>query len=572
MKTLETRGGGGGRDLGFRLRSNFIKSTSLFTSFLILSLTNNIANAAGTPCSITPVMSETDLDSCIAEAPTDNSEFTITLGADFSITAQKSITDGKNITLISVDLANPATITRGSGFVGRLFGISTATPGGTTTFTVDSVIIDGGNPVAAADNQLIYSSGPGNATVNVVGNTILENNNSLSGGGAISLGGGSSELNITGNAQIINNVSGNDGGGIGIISNSNTLNIFGNVVIGGNTAGRGAGIYIAGVSAIATIGGGAKITNNTIATGNGAGLYLNSASGTLTISDAAISGNSTNYYGGGIYVLLGTLNLGSGAIVSGNTADLSGGGIYVRDAGTTIMSGGEISGNTANGNGGGVNIIGSTATFTMTGGTISGNTAANGGGVRADDSGTFIMAGGTINNNTATNGGGVYVGDGTLGGGAFGSGTFTLTGGNIVNNTAYADGGAIWVPHANLAYLTVGPSAVFSGNSAATYARMNPADQALYDAQISATSFSLPLPFNGYNNYDINYTSDLPTDICQHNSSLWADDANCVAAPGTGAEPFDLDNGAVSLVGFGCAVVIIVASVVFLRRKSIFML
>ena len=87
------------------------------------------------------------------------------------------------------------------------------------------------------------------------------------------------------------------------------------------------------------------------------------------------------YYGGGIYIMKGTVTLAEGAIISGNgDNDCIGGGVYVSDG----------------------------ARLNMTGGIISGNLASNGGGVYV--SGVFNMTGGVIAKNTGGYGGGVYVG------------------------------------------------------------------------------------------------------------------------------------------------------------------
>ena len=471
---------------------------------MFLCVQPDTASAAGTPCSITPVLTEADLDTCIAEAPTDNSEFDITLGANFNLATQKTIAAGKNITLASINPASPAILTRDAGFVGRMFFINVSGP---TTLTIDSVIIEGNNQPAAANNQLIHTVGTGEVTVNLTGNTILRNNyNAYAAyaGGAIFINGTGHKLNLSGNVQITNNTSGAGGGGIASTA-GNTLNMSGNVIVGGNSAGG---------------------------------------------------------YGGGISMTDSTFVMSSGT-VSGNTAGAAGGGVRV--SGTFIMTGGEISGNTAARYGGGVTLADSVvATFTMTGGKISGNTAVSstgrgGGGVRVGENNTFDMSGGVISDNASGNhGGGIQVDY---------DGIVNISGNaEISGNTSSFDGGGIWIEHDNLTNLTVGASAVFSGNSAATATRMNPADQALYNAQIFATSFSLPLPFNGYNNFDISYASDLSTDICQHNSSLWADDTKCVSVPGTGLFGGQVGGATISVLSLIVSGVMIV--VVWTHKKS----
>ena len=440
----------------------------------------DVVRAAGVPCSVTPVLSEVDLNTCIAEAPTDNSEFAITIGADFNITTQKTIAAGKNITLASVNPASPATLTRDPGFAGRLFGINIAAPN-VVTLTIDSVAIDGNNPTAVANNQLIYTTGTGDITVNLTGSTVLENNNSASDGGGIFMGGSVDVLNIGSNVRIVNNTTAAYGGGI--------------------RAGSG---------------------------------------GTINLLGGTIGGNTAANSGGGIRVQAGVeVNMYAGSTITGNTAGTNGGG--VSNIGIFNFYGGEISGNTANA-GGGVSVQGAAiaSKFNMPAGStgvIGGNTASVGGGVRIEAAGnTLDMAGGTIGDNTAENGGGVWKGEGTA----------NITGGTISGNIATMNGGGVYTEDYNL--LTVGTGAIFSGNRAAfSSPTRNPADNAVYAANILGINWTTPFT-QGYNNYDIN-----------HN---YAPDA-----PGTGAEPSGLGNGAVSLVGFGCAVVTIIVGMVCLGRR-----
>ena len=495
---------------------------------MFLCVEPDVVHAAGTPCSITPVLTEADLNTCVAEAPTDNSEFAITIGADFNITAQKNIVAGKNITLTSVDPSNPATLTRGPSFVGRLFNSNTAS---VAVLTIDSIIIDGNNPIATTNNQLVFTAGTGDVTINLIGNTVLKNNNSTSRGCAISLEGANHKLDIQDNVQITNNTSTASGAGIYSVG---AINMTGGT-ISYNTGYRGGGIYMdSGTSQLFNMTNSA-ISNNT-ATDNGGGIYI--ANGILNLnSGAIISNNIASNSGGGIRMTGGTqINMYAGSAISGNTAGNNGGGASIINI--FNLYGGEINGNTAGNGGGGVSVQGiGTAKLNIPAGStgvISGNSASVGGGVRIDEaiSNILDMAGGTISNNAADNGGGVYVG----------SGTANIVSGNVVGNIANVDGGGVYTE--DYGNLTVGANAIFSANRAATSSpTRDPAYDAVYATNILGTNWTTPFT-QGYNNYDINHDY-------------------APEAPGTGSVPSGLGNDAVSLMGFGCAVVTIIIGAIF---------
>lgn len=135
----------------------------------------------------------------------------------------------------------------------------------------------------------------------------------------------------------------------------------------------------------------------------------------------------------------GNLVLAAGAVLQNNnniTANGAGGGICVIVGSVEMQTGSKITGNQAE-QGGGVALVNILTTFTMSGGTISGNTAANtkgyGGGVYLG-SGTFTMTGGTITNNTANYGGGIYGNACKL---------LEMSGGSVTGNTATKWAGGI---------------------------------------------------------------------------------------------------------------------------------
>jgi len=445
----------------------------------------DVVHAAGTPCSITPVLTEADLNTCIAEAPTDNSEFAITIGADFNITTQKNIVAGNSITVSSDAITR--TLTRDTGFTGAFFSVPVA-----SALTISNIVLDGNKLNVVANNSIVINSG----SLTLGSGTVLQNN--------------------------ARNIYAGWGGGI---QSSGTLKIIGST-ISGNMANQGAGMYVTDgtVEIINSV-----ISGNAASPNGGGGITMRNEPTKLTVSGTIIEGNTGNY-GGGIWSV-GTVEIVD-STVKGNIAAASGGGMIIGYAASKLT--------VTN-----TNIVGNVAT-------------TNGGGMVVD--GAATISGSTISGNMASWGGGIYASQ------TPGMTAVAVSDTKISSNTAI-DGGGIWIDHASLSNLTVDAGVMFSGNSASTFSRMRPADQALYDAQIFATSFSLPLPFNGYNNYDIRYESDLLTDICQRNSSLWADDTKCVAAPNTGLFGGQANNLAVSALSLLASSAIIAA--IFIAPKLI---
>jgi hypothetical protein len=153
-----------------------------------------------------------------------------------------------------------------------------------------------------------------------------------------------------------------------------------------------------------------------------------------------------------------------------------------------------ISGNTVTDKGGGVYVLG--GNFDVTGGMISNNKAAIGGGVC--DDGAFTMSSGAISGNTAdSQGGGVYIG----------AGGFELSGGKITGNTAGYSGGGLWIAVEHLSKLFIYDGVTFSDNRASVAYNRDSAHNDIYSAYIGGR-VTWTSPFTqGYNNYDISYTS-----------------------------------------------------------------
>ena len=334
---------------------------------------------------------------------------------------------------------------------------------------------------------------------------------------------------ISGNTNI-------DGDGLGggvTISSDGVFELVGGV-ISGNIAGVGGGVYSEGVFKMSggeisnnqatklsddetdlpgSMGGGVfvtypgyielsggEISNNAAVYGGGVAVWwshFRMSGGSIATNKAAY--NSTAGIGGGVYLCDSSFDM-SGGMITHNLAASAGGGAYLARS-SFILSDGQISNNTANDSGGG--IFQYSGTFSVIGGAISYNTAVRGGGGGVcNHEGQFSLNGGEISGNTAVLGGGVYLGgDG---------GYIELLDGMILDNVASNNGGGVWVTNtdtvADFERLYVSEPVTFSGNRAkAAYSRDIMHDT-VYGNQIKGTQWSAFLT-QGYNNYDISYTS-----------------------------------------------------------------
>lgn len=149
-------------------------------------------------------------------------------------------------------------------------------------------------------------------TFTMYGGTINNNHSATDAGGVMVWGGGA--MNIDG-GTIRDNTA--DGSGGGICTNSNEFKISGNSVIENNTAVMGGGVFYHGYSSSnMTISESARISGNT-ATGNGGGIYFKNE-GTLTMNGGSISGNTTTGDGGGVYFGGDTFSISGNLDISGN--------------------------------------------------------------------------------------------------------------------------------------------------------------------------------------------------------------------------------------------------------------
>ena len=253
-----------------------------------------------------------------------------------------------NVTLPVEIVGNNFTITAASGQ--QHFYLL----GGATTFTLDSVVLDGAGAgggirayfpgdmtiidstfenihgTAQFGGALRFSTG----TLNITGST-FENNHATPGnaqGGALYATG---TINIS-DSQFIGNSAGDQGGAI--LMNGGELNLT-NVLISGNTAharnGGGISVFSDTLPTEVNLNSGTVIDSNTAA-GDGGGISVVQVNqdSTLNINAGAVISNNQAANGGGVRVGLwngnSTLNLNGGQIVD-NNATGAGGGVFVEE-------------------------------------------------------------------------------------------------------------------------------------------------------------------------------------------------------------------------------------------------
>lgn len=378
------------------------------------------------------------------------------------------------------------------------------------TFTMSGGIISGntasnGGGVLNSAGDFIMSGGE------------ISNNTVTSGGGGVHIVGSSGSSNSTDNRP---NIPGAipPPDNITIIPappREGTFTMSGGIISSNISAGDGGGVL--NVSKFTMNGG---IISDNIASRGGGGVY-NWGYGAFSMKEGVISGNSANY-GGGVYNgnfpssgisvpnEVGTFTMSGGTIsrnistnraISG-TASIVGGGGGVYNEGDFTMYSGYISNNDVSGyygSGGGVYNRG---TFKMTGGWILENAATDGGGIL--NAKIFTMSGGTISNNTAiSNGGGVC--NGIIANNSSTSYGVAMVNWGIISSNTANNGGGIWTH--DLSNLKVAGGVVFSGNYASVAYDRNPSDDATYVAQIGNNVKWTDFFTQGYNNYDISYTS-----------------------------------------------------------------
>ena len=320
-----------------------------------------------------------------------------------------------------------------------------------------------------------------NSTLNLYGGEISRNSvgstegviGSTSGTGTYIVNGGGGSIYVHGTLNMMGGVikenSAYIGGGIVVAKCRNadqaTANIYGGEIVNnfakGDTSSRFGGGGIAAFNAgTLNLGGGASVSNNTMASGTGGGVYVNSSTFNMyggTVSHNTVLGGG---WAGGVFTFTGVFNMYGGSI-SYNTATAErGGGVYGFSDSTLNLMGGEISYNTTYRHSSGVGAENST--LTLSGTVISHNIAQTESGAVSIfySRAVFNMTGGVIAYNEGANGGsGVTVG--------VNAGTnapqVNITGGVITGNKAHGSGGGVRLQN-TIDTLTLGGSAQIYGN------------------------------------------------------------------------------------------------------------
>ena len=242
-------------------------------------------------------------------------EATITIAADFTITAQKyeqayTVSAGKTVTI----LGNGHTLTYAAGAAAES---ALGTTGGVLNLgnnSGDKLTISAGGANAGASLVLVQSG-----TVNMYdGATITGNAGSLFHGGAVSVTGGT--FNMHGGA--ITDCSSTMGGGVYVKGATMTMDgnaTISNCSVSGSTSGGGAGIYLEGQATL-TMSGNAAITGCSAPDQFGGGVFVGRGATMTMEGDASITGNSAQRAGG-------VVNFGgtfTGGNVYNNTATMDG--------------------------------------------------------------------------------------------------------------------------------------------------------------------------------------------------------------------------------------------------------
>ena len=283
----------------------------------------------------------------------------------------------------------------------------------------------------------VYVGGNNKTRIELVGNTIQENEVYTAGGGLAFQNQGTSRLTMKDNL-FVGNEAYTNGGGIFIDGGNKGMTIeIDNNKIKNNKANYGGGIRLSNTTLEMHSD---SIVGN-IANNSGGGVY-NHSNSSFTMKGGTITDNTANQYGGGVYNGH-TFILENGTISNNKTtasttsSHFGGGGIY--NGKNFTCTGGTISNNASNAHGGGVeNYLGSAV---IRNATIESNTAkAYGGGVFNNTSDTLLLVDALITNNTATSwGGGIYNINGLL----------TITNTIITENAALSGGGVYYTTGTN---------------------------------------------------------------------------------------------------------------------------
>ncbi|MDR0591145.1 MAG: InlB B-repeat-containing protein [Candidatus Nomurabacteria bacterium] len=497
----------------------------------------------------------TSLQSALAAAPNDGTNYDIEITADIPITAALTLPTNQKISLHSD--ATRRTLLRDPSYTGALI-TSPNTAVSTSELTITNLVLDGNkaNVTAAASASMIQFVSGSKATLNIGNGAILRNaaiasgygaavysysntniygdaiieNNSGQHGGAMAFRSAAATtpytVNIHDDVKIQDNTSTSYGAGLLVWGQATTIkvNVYGRTTFRGNT-GRTAGLGAIGLVDL-DVYDDVLVTENTNTDNGGIiGIWSDADVEPPHVSvrdNVKVINNASGAHGAGLYLRAVTCEMSGNVEVSDNTAGTYGGGVifYACGTGSRLDGNAKILNNKAT-FGGGLYIVNSTMTI---GGNaeISGNVAT----------GRFISADGqmgvggvavvgvavnvTITDNVKITRNRAEVGSG----GGIGvwrnvpNPALTISGAvQITDNYSAENGGGIFIePQQNQSIaatdyekMTVGPGVVFARNRAQAAYQIAAADIPLHDAQIATRSFTAPFGY-GYNNYDINYT------------------------------------------------------------------
>lgn len=307
-----------------------------------------------------------------------DSSIDITITADFTISMEYAIKNGKQVTIHSNGVAH--TISRAATYSGRLLVVQ----GGSILNLANIVIDGGGNTGLTGVSSLILVGKSGSladaSTLNIQTGTVLQNN-------------------------LATNTDTQRSAGAVVVREGSTLNMTGGRITGNSSA------YSSG-------GGGAILATNNGTTNGGA---------FIDISGGEIDNNYASYRGGAIYFQdkgdVGHLDISGDAYIHDNQAGGIGGAFFFtgNDFEVNVSGNVVISDNKALGGDGGAfafNTGGNTGQFLNVSGDVqmTGNVAnGRGGAIYANDVEIVISGAVKLNGNQATGGGAINLSGGTRG-------------------------------------------------------------------------------------------------------------------------------------------------------------
>ena len=336
--------------------------------------------------------------------------------------------------------------------------------GGSVILNIPTITDNGKDKSGVVKTQkggAIYVAGAGSGFT-AIGNAIIQNNCSITEGGAIYVDGGN--VNMADNT-----ISGNNSKDGGAIYANGSVNITGNSTMSGNSATNNGGV-------IYVNGGDIKTKNNTMLLNisnnhakNGGAFFVNSGNIDATsCSKATINNNYSSEEGGAFYVKGGKIQmcqteLSGNGINNSTVISTNGGAIALYNGTFEFANNSEIKNNAAIGNGGALFINNTTSTLiTCEGGLYTGNKAKNGGGIYAHGPINLIFSA-DVKANTAENGGGLYLDGGVNM--SFGNGLIVLNQAMVENNQTGGVGGGIYLAKGILSFTATQALGIYNNSA-----------------------------------------------------------------------------------------------------------